>query len=150
MRNLTLNVKKKWFDMILSGDKKEEYRELKDFSVVRCLQMDSELVYDGCGNKYKKTELMNAYAFSKGLTGKRLGAVKYLLGICASFKEYDTVTFLNGMKALTPTIVIECKGIIIGGAVPEWSDNMQGEMFVIKLGKLISTKNINNNAPTYL
>ena len=112
MKNLTLNVKKKWFDMILSGVKKEEYREIKDFSVVRCLQMDSELG--------------------------------------ASFKEYDTVTFLNGMKTLTPTIVIECKGIIIGGAVPEWSDNMQGEMFVIKLGELISTKNINNNASTYI
>ena len=141
MRNLTLNVKKKWFDMILSGIKKEEYRELKDFSVVRCLQMDCELVYDGLGNKYKKTELMNAYNYSKGLTGKRLEAVKYLLGICASFKEYDTVTFLNGMKRLTPTILVECKGIIIGEAVPEWSDNWQGKVFVIKLGKVITKHN---------
>ena len=28
-RILRLVVKKKWFDMIASGDKKEEYRELK-------------------------------------------------------------------------------------------------------------------------
>ena len=26
---LTLPIKKKWFDMILSGEKKEEYREIK-------------------------------------------------------------------------------------------------------------------------
>ena len=26
---LTLSIKKKWFDMILSGEKKEEYREIK-------------------------------------------------------------------------------------------------------------------------
>lgn len=29
MRILKLTLKKKWFDMILSGEKKEEYRELK-------------------------------------------------------------------------------------------------------------------------
>ena len=28
---LTLPIKKKWYDMILTGEKKEEYREIKDF-----------------------------------------------------------------------------------------------------------------------
>lgn len=28
---LPLTIKKKWFDMILSGEKKEEYREIKPF-----------------------------------------------------------------------------------------------------------------------
>ena len=28
---LTLPIKKKWFDMILSGEKKEEYREMKPY-----------------------------------------------------------------------------------------------------------------------
>ena len=28
---LTLTIKKKWFDMILSGEKKEEYREIKPY-----------------------------------------------------------------------------------------------------------------------
>lgn len=28
---LTLPIKKKWFDMILSGEKKEEYREIKSY-----------------------------------------------------------------------------------------------------------------------
>ena len=32
---LTLPIKKKWFDMILSGEKKEEYREIKDYWFVR-------------------------------------------------------------------------------------------------------------------
>jgi hypothetical protein len=30
-RILHLTIKKKWFDMIASGEKKEEYRELKDY-----------------------------------------------------------------------------------------------------------------------
>ena len=31
MKTLHLNLKRKWFDMILSGEKKEEYRELSDY-----------------------------------------------------------------------------------------------------------------------
>lgn len=32
---LTLPIKKKWFDMILSGEKKEEYREIKPYYQTR-------------------------------------------------------------------------------------------------------------------
>ena len=32
---LTLPIKKKWFDMILSGEKKEEYREIKPYWFIR-------------------------------------------------------------------------------------------------------------------
>lgn len=32
---LTLTIKKKWFDMILSGEKKEEYRDIKEYYEVR-------------------------------------------------------------------------------------------------------------------
>ena len=32
---LTLPIKKKWFDMILSGEKKEEYREKKPYYTSR-------------------------------------------------------------------------------------------------------------------
>ncbi len=32
---LTLPIKKKWFDMIKSGEKKEEYREIKDYYITR-------------------------------------------------------------------------------------------------------------------
>lgn len=32
---LTLPIRKKWFDMILSGEKKEEYREIKQYYASR-------------------------------------------------------------------------------------------------------------------
>lgn len=35
---LTLPIKKKWFDMILSGEKKEEYREIKPYYDSRFLE----------------------------------------------------------------------------------------------------------------
>jgi hypothetical protein len=35
MKILHLTIKKKWFDMIASGEKKEEYREIKSFWSIR-------------------------------------------------------------------------------------------------------------------
>lgn len=35
---LILPIKKKWFDMIASGEKKEEYREIKDYWTKRLLK----------------------------------------------------------------------------------------------------------------
>ena len=35
---LTLPIKKKWFDMIKSGEKKEEYREIKPYYDSRFLK----------------------------------------------------------------------------------------------------------------
>ena len=32
---LTLPIKKQWYDMILSGEKKEEYREIKEYYTTR-------------------------------------------------------------------------------------------------------------------
>lgn len=40
MKTLHLNLKKKWFDMILSGEKKEEYRELKEYWYKRLVSND--------------------------------------------------------------------------------------------------------------
>lgn len=35
MKTLTLSLKKEWFDMIKSGEKKEEYREICDYWGIR-------------------------------------------------------------------------------------------------------------------
>ena len=36
---LTLPIKKKWYDMILSGEKKEEYREQKPYYTKRFVNL---------------------------------------------------------------------------------------------------------------
>lgn len=43
---LTLPIKKKWFDMILSGDKKEEYREIKSYYTSRFINLWSGIGSD--------------------------------------------------------------------------------------------------------
>jgi len=57
-------------------------------------------------------------------------------------KQFDTVTFRNGYSGNAPTITVECLGISIGTAKPEWSDNWQGQVFVINLGEVIAIDKI--------
>lgn len=100
---LHLTLKKKWFDMITSGEKKEEYREKKDYWVDRLCDMD-------------KCLKSNTYDH---------------------FKPFDTIVFRNGYAKNAPSITVNCEGIKVGTAKPEWSDNWQGDVFIIKLGEII-------------
>jgi hypothetical protein len=59
MRVLHLTLKKKWFDMIASGEKKEEYREIKKYWCDR-LAVSRNLL-DGCRDFYA-VEFKNGYA----------------------------------------------------------------------------------------
>ena len=115
MKILNLTLKKNWFDMILSGEKKEEYREVKDYWMKRLAGIK------GCGTSYNFTLLCNAEN---------------------KFKEYDTIIFKNGYSKNAPTIVIECKGIDVKEGNKKWgAPNYR--VFAIKLGKIIETSNCN-------
>lgn len=84
--------------MIASGEKKEEYRETKE------------------------------YWF------KRLTEDTYPI----TYKNYDFIKFTNGYSKNAASILVEFVNTEIGKAVPKWSDNWQGDVFVIKLGDIIS------------
>ena len=96
MNTLHLTINKKWFDMILSGKKTEEYREIKPYYNLR------------------------------------------LLG-----KEYDTVVFRNGYASNAPQFTMELKSITLSTGKPEWGAEESKVYFVLSLGKIINTKNIN-------
>lgn len=104
---LKLTLKRKWFDMIAFGEKKEEYREIKPYWLVRLTNQK--------GNSLSHSHLWE-------------------------FKQYDIIEFKNGYSKDAPSMLVECKGITVGMAKPEWSDNWQGGVFVIKLGEIIEIK----------
>lgn len=56
---LTLPIKKKWFDMILSGEKKEEYREIKPYYDVRFRNVWG---YPAYWNKPQRVMFRNGYS----------------------------------------------------------------------------------------
>ena len=96
MNTLHLTLKKKWFDMILSDEKTEEYRDIKPYYNLR------------------------------------------LIG-----REYDSVVFRNGYARDAPSLTIELKTIRFGTGKPEWGAEEGKTYFVLYLGKIINTKNIN-------
>lgn len=104
---LHLTLKKKWFDMIVSGEKKEEYREIKDYWAKRLTHFHSAELADMYKDRFRD----------------------------GGFKYYDNIVFRNGYSKNASTAIFEFKGVYIGKAVPEWSDNWQGDVFVIKIGK---------------
>ncbi len=112
MKNvLYLNLRKKWFDMILSGEKTEEYREIKDYWMTRLIDSVQRLI--------KQEHFGDVPA-------------KFI-----AFKEFDIIEFRNGYSKNAPRFQIECKGIEIGQTKYGWSDGWAGDVFVIKLGKII-------------
>lgn len=106
MKILHLPLKKEWYEMIESGVKTEEYREIKPYWNQRLLMY---------GNAWgDKGLVVNTY--NKG----------FLL-----FEKYDAVKFSYGYTKRTMTFDI--KEITIGKGNPEWGAPKE-DVFIIKLG----------------
>lgn len=112
--------------MIASGEKTEEYREIKSYWFER-------LVF-----QYKKAfKYCTGYDYSEGLY--RLEGMHYTLQKNMNgFAPYDLVTFRNGYSKDAPVITVECKGIEVREGNLEWGAEAGVKYFVIKLGNIIS------------
>ena len=107
---LILPIKKKWFDMIKSGEKKEEYREIKSY-------------YDKClGNA------IIGFPFTK-----------VIIENFESIKSYDEsqfkiidIIFRNGYKADSPKIKCKCK-LNIGQGKEEWGAELNKEYYILEI-----------------
>lgn len=103
---LTLPIKKKWFDMILSGEKKEEYREIKPY-------YDSRF-YHIKAIPQEKTQEDSLAEFK------------------LSIETVDYVIFRNGYSKYSPSI--KCKvDITTGKGKPEWGAEPNKEYFILKI-----------------
>lgn len=108
MKDLKLILKRKWYDLIDSGEKKEEYREIKSYWGKRLTKLP-----DG--------------TWWELLTEK--SQVRY--------KEFDTVTFYLGYAKDRPSMTFKIENIAIGEGKPEWGAEPDRKYFVIKLGERI-------------
>ena len=120
---LHLTLKSKWYGMIESGEKKEEYREIKQFWVNRLLNVRRDFAYDfdswsDCIDMLK-TETEHAM--------KAMNAV---------YKDYEQVCFHKGYTSTVMTFKID--SICIGKGNPEWGAPINRPVFIIKLGDRVS------------
>ena len=85
---LTLPIKKKWFDMILSGEKKEEYRDIKPYYCSRFKErFNQEFQYIKFRNGYSKESrtIQCKVSIKKGVGrvewGASIGTLYYVITI---------------------------------------------------------------------
>ena len=123
-KRLTLTVNKEWFSRILSGVKKEEYREIKPYWVAR-------LFYGRFGklSPVLVKELADSVA--------KYGDTEHFEtknGIEVSFVPYTHVLFINGYGDDKPRVEKEIEWIDIDRPRKGWcpDDFLGKEFFVIR------------------
>lgn len=117
MLTLNLVLKKKWFGMIASGEKREEYRELKPYWIKR---MCFTHVAGHC--HYSTSEC--ASCFQQNIS-------EYMV------YPFDRVKFRLGYAKDAPTMTYEVASAHWGYGRPAWGADPEKMYFVIKLGKRI-------------
>lgn len=89
MKTLRLTIKKKWFDLIVSGEKKEEYREIKEYWIKRIWPDYKQAAFVKGSKTHDLVKLVNGYSksspsvtlelldVSAGLGSQSLGAPEF-------------------------------------------------------------------------
>ena len=113
MKILHLTLKKKWFDMVASGEKKEEYRDIKIYWWTRLVQCGECFRDDGELRPVDRWELLLE-------------------------KKFDVVVFKNGYQKDAKKITLEWLGMERGEGKKEWGAEPNKEYFVIKLGEILN------------
>lgn len=117
MKTLKLTLNKQWFDLIKSGVKTEEYREIKPYWLNRICQKYEPSVIAGGDLRDKHN------------------------GTNYDIKRFDLVEFTNGYNKSSPQVTLEITDITISTGNVEWGAVKDEQYFVIKLGKLVASQN---------
>ena len=120
MKILKLTLKKQWFDMILSGEKTVEYREVKPYFVSRLTFIPKE---------YFKHWANESIA-------------NHLLRDNDNFRyDYDAVEFTNGYSKDSRKVILFLNNIDVGKGKSGWGAEEDVIYFRIHLGKEITRHN---------
>ena len=119
---LILPIKKKWYDMILSGEKKEEYREIKPYYTKRF--KTAKLIYSG-----------GDYMLYGGISHDEFWMISQLA------PGSQKVMFRNGYSADSPSFIAECT-LSRGSGEEEWGAEPGKEYYILAILKI---QKINRN-----
>lgn len=124
MKTLHLNLKRQWFDMIKSGEKKEEYRALSGYWINRFIKNDINL--SGAKIILAVEDLKKGYSELEVLD---------IHGVY--FSSYDAIIFSNGYAKDRDQFEIALKGISIKEGRSEWGAEKGKKYFALDLGKSV-------------
>ena len=129
-KTLHLVLKRKWWEMIESGEKKEEYRDFTPFYIKRlcdnpCFNKQGEIIECKIIDKWTLDTCEK-----RGIDLKTAWADGNIIP-----KDYSSVTFHFGYT--NKTMVYSVKDISVGEGRTEWGAENGKEYFIIKLGERI-------------
>lgn len=124
-RTLYLSLKAELYEVIESGEKTEDYRELKEYWTKRLVKIKDY--------RRKFTHTWQAFDYILSLI-KDEDELHDTDCPDVAFTKYDRVKFLYGYTNRTMTFEVE--DIYIGKGKPEWGAP-EDKVFIIKLGKRI-------------
>ena len=118
---LILPIKKKWFDMIRSGEKKEEYREIKSYYTSRLHNEIQILDSFGQLNYVKQFSYFNEEG-NDVVTKIKDGNMQF----------YVDVKFRNGYSNNSPSFDATCR-VTIGQGNPKWGAEPNKEYYILRI-----------------
>lgn len=127
MKILHLSLKAKWYRMIESGEKPEEYREIKHYWAFR--------LYECFDKKQRKICKEMAKTHPDGITCNKCSLAKRI--------PYERVTFSLGYPKADDALrhmTFEYRGLSCGKGRPEFGAPVDRAVFIIKLGERIDGK----------
>lgn len=127
-RVLHLPLKGEWYDMIASGEKREEYREFKEYYIARFVEMRNTLLGQVIYTKLT-SHLVSYYAMNKDRF------ISDLLSGVLRLKDYDEVRFSRGYT--NRTMAYEVLGLRFGFGDVAWGAPAYATCFIIDLGELL-------------
>lgn len=115
---LTLPIQKRWFDMILSGEKKEEYREIKEYYETRFQNLFGAVtIYpSSIFSDRSEYELLQGEAVPEEI---RKDSVQEII-------------FRNGYSKDSKAIKARCK-LRIGKGRPEWGALPDKQYYILEI-----------------
>lgn len=121
---LTLPIKGKWFDMILSGEKKEEYREIKEYYETRFQNLFGAItVYpSSIFSDRSEYELLQGEAVPEEIRKD----------------STEEIIFRNGYSKNSKSVKARCR-LRIGKGRPEWGAEPDKQYYILEI---VSVKEI--------
>lgn len=125
MNILHLVLKAQWYNLIASGVKKEEYREIKPYWLVRLFDVPKHY------SDQEKEDICRALR-TNWLSIENAYIVYNIIP-----KPFTHTQFKHGYSDKADTQLLDGYRLSIGEPRPEWSGGMTGQHFVIDLGQLV-------------
>ncbi len=116
---LILQIKRKWFDMIVSGEKREEYRDIKPYYISRFRDIS-----------YDKRHLSSR---------EFLERLKY-----ETNRHKFYICLRNGYSENSPSFVVKCT-LSVGTGKEEWGAEKGKEYFILTIHEIQTPNFINNS-----